>query len=235
ALVTTVSENDNSYLKRVIATQLVDGVILTRSMTNDETLLYLRNNQIPFVIIGSQEDKTIPQVDGNHIKASRELTKTLLDKSASVAILLGGTNYMVNENRYKGYAEAYKDKGITLDSNIVYTNLIAPEQIEKAIDNLYTYNVKTVICGDDNLCMQALNHLAKRGISIPWQIKVASLYDSPLLSNRTPPITAVEIDDRKLGALAAETLINLIEGNETSESNKTPDYQIHYRLSTELI
>lgn len=68
-VVTTVKEDDITFLKRLIHNQKVDGVILTRSLVNDAPANFLKECGIPFVVIGSCEDNEIIQIDNNHVEA----------------------------------------------------------------------------------------------------------------------------------------------------------------------
>jgi DNA-binding LacI/PurR family transcriptional regulator len=89
-VVTTVTEDDITLLKRLINNQKVDGVILTRSLVNDRPARYLKETGIPAVLIGSSEDDSIIQIDSNHIAGCSELTSILLKSGCEHMALLAG-------------------------------------------------------------------------------------------------------------------------------------------------
>src|SRR5574344_2408893 len=72
-IISMVKGDDVRQLARIIDNHKVDGVILTRTLVHDAPADYLKRQNIPFVAIGTSEDKSIVQVDNNHFEACREL------------------------------------------------------------------------------------------------------------------------------------------------------------------
>ena len=59
------SNTEYPQLRRQLANHKVDGVILTYAMADDPCIDLLRQYETPFVLIGRNEDKTIPQADND--------------------------------------------------------------------------------------------------------------------------------------------------------------------------
>ena len=77
-LVCYSSYTEYTQLQRQLASHKVDGVILTYAMADDPCVDLLRQYDVPFVLIGRSEDKTIPQVDNDQVAAACEMTRILL-------------------------------------------------------------------------------------------------------------------------------------------------------------
>lgn len=68
------SSTEYTQLQRQLASHKVDGVILTYAMADDPCVDLLRQYDVPFVLIGRSEDKTIPQADNDQVTAACEMT-----------------------------------------------------------------------------------------------------------------------------------------------------------------
>ena len=91
-LVCYSSYTEYTQLQRQLASHKVDGVILTYAMADDPCVDLLRQYDVPFVLIGRSEDKTIPQADNDQVAAACEMTRILLQMGAKrIALLVGST------------------------------------------------------------------------------------------------------------------------------------------------
>lgn len=225
-VVTTVDGNDISYLKRLVARRSVDGIILMRSVLDDPSMQYLLDAGIDFVIIGSAENENVKQVDICHAGACCELTLGLLSKTKqTVALILGDTSYIVNQNRLKGFKSA-----VTLVSDlsraIIYTEVVEQEKLRTVLEELLETDTDTLICGDDNLCLSALGIL--ENMNARDKIKsIASFYDNPILQSKN--ITAISVDDMELGAAAVKRLLQSIGQASDVTDILPPSYKVQFR------
>jgi len=227
-IVTSATEKDCSYLRRLISRRSVDGIILMRSVTEDICMNYLIKTGVPFVVIGSTSDPNVMQIDVAHAKACEELTARLLETTEKLTgFILGSTNHIVNLNRQKGFEQAVLKSDIRPTERVI-SDVFTNESIYEAVDRFTAKGVGTIVCGDDQICLTALARLDELRVSVGKDVRVAAFYDSPALKNRS--ITAIEVNDMALGALAVEKLVSRLDGKRISE--RTPGYFINYRAST---
>lgn len=227
-VVTSATEKDCSYLKRLISGRSVDGIILMRSLVRDVCMDYLGKAGIPFVVVGSAPNSEIMQVDVAHAKVCGELTEKLLKTTRKpIGLILGSTHYIVNLNRRKGFEEALSEAGVDLAAKVI-PDVFIKESVDDAVDRLITQGVGTIVCGDDQICLTALGRLNTREILVGKDIRLASFYDNPALKNRS--VTAIEVDDMALGAMAVAKLVGKLDGKRITE--RIPGYCINYRAST---
>ncbi|MHB8129876.1 MAG: LacI family DNA-binding transcriptional regulator [Mobilitalea sp.] len=231
-VVTTVTEDDITLLKRLINNQKVDGVILTRSLVNDMPAKYLKETGIPVVLIGSNEDESIIQIDSNHIAGCSELTSILLKSGCEhMALLAGNQNHIVNRNRYEGFMKAHRDLGKSVDDSMVFLDMNNKMLIERAVSQIMEHGVDCIVCSDDFICSRVLAKLEEDNCSIPEKVKVASFYNSTWLESHNPPITALSINVKELGITAGKHLIEMISG-ETVDHKSLVNYEIVLKRST---
>lgn len=231
-VVTTVKEDDITFLRKLIQNQKVDGLVLTRALVNDLPAGFLKETKMPFVVIGTTEDSDIMQVDSDHITACCELTSILLMTGChSLSFIAGNQNHIVNRSRYGGYLKAFRDMNVLLDESLIHLDMINNVLIDRAVKAVMERKTDCIVCSDDLICSRVLTRLEDAGYSIPGDIKVASFYNNMHLETHNPPITAININVDELGKTAANKLLRIISGED--ENNKTlVNYEILLRKST---
>ena len=85
-----------------------------------------------------------------------------------------------------------------------------------------------IFCNNDIMALGALQALKDSGISVPEKCKVVGFDDITLSEICDPPITTIQQDTDMFGKKSVETLLNLIENNETK--NKNDIYVIPVKL-----
>lgn len=216
-LLTMGRENENTQLMRMVENHKVDGIILMRTFTKDQSVEYLKKTGIPFVTIGSTNYPEVIQVDNDHKNACRELISILLMKKMQRIGIVGGIeSHVVTQSRLQGYIEAYENAGLTVDKSIIHVNADREAMIERAVEKLLGADVDCIVCLDDAVCMQVLNKLQKENIRVPEDMKVASFYDSSVLENHMPSITSLSFNVRELGMTACRTVLDMIEGKKVA-------------------
>ena len=86
-----VSETDTVQLERQLDRHKVDGVILSRTISNDPCVDLLKQYGVPFVAIGRIDDPDIPQADNDQTGAACEMTRLLLQLGTRRIAYLGGS------------------------------------------------------------------------------------------------------------------------------------------------
>lgn len=230
-LLSLVYKHSITNLERLVKGNKVDGIVLGRTLVDDENVSYLKASGIPFVAVGSTTQEDVIQVDNDHVNACKELTISLLNSGIRKFVLIGGKeNHVVNQSRKTGY-ELGLNSGVgdcEIDSKI-YMNSDSLEAVEKIVDSSIEDEVECIICMDDLICNFVLECLQNRDISIPDRMKIASFYNSEIISSSD--ITAVQFNPKALGAQACKILISYINGEKVPEKTHM-NYQLLIKGST---
>ncbi len=224
--------SDISQLQRMIANRKVDGMILSRTLTESATQKFLMEKEIPFVVIGPSVYPEVVNVDNDNEGASRELTGIMLMKGMRRLALIGGSRkHLVTESRRRGFMEAHRQQGIFTDEALTFMDVDNYLKAMHAVNRALELGADGLVCMDDFITGLALGCLREKGIRIPDDIRIASLYDSVQLEYNTPPVTSLHFDAKELGRRACRTLLEMmgepVEGEENSLS-----YQVILREST---
>lgn len=195
---------------------------------------YLQKEKVPFVVIGSYDDENVYQVDVEQKNACKELTSILIRMGMrKIALFCADMKHVVTQNRYHGFVKAFQENNLSVDTGLIFDEVGYQVVADKVIEDMLKEQVECIVCMDDNICLNVLNKLRRENVSIPEDMKVASFYNSRLLSNYYPPITCLDFDIKELGMTAAKMLLDLLDGKRTSKRIQL-GYQVMLKNSTKM-
>jgi len=231
-LICMIEGNHIGNLRRAVENHKVDGVILTRTLVDDKPAEYLKESGVPFVVIGSSPDKELVQIDNDHFSACCELTSILIGKGYKKLMLIGGEmTHIVSQTRLSGFQAAFEKAGLPVDEALLFLNTDGRQEISEAIAEGVSRGADGIICMDEKICREVLTECKAMGIDVPKDLKLASFYNTAALADSVPAVTALDVDDSILGATAANTLFDMLEGR-PAENKFLRSYQIILREST---
>lgn len=222
-LISMIYDDNMTGLERMINAHKVDGVILGRTLVDDKNVGYLKQSGMPFVVVGSTNEENVIQVDNDNVTACKDLTTSLLENNLTNLVLIGGSDkHVVNQSRREGLESAVseynKEKShAALASCKIYMNSDNDEDVWKIINESLDSEVDCIVCMDDKICNIVLREMRENNIDIPGKIKVASFYNSDLISNSNPKITALQYEPKELGMQACRILLSYIEGEQVPQ------------------
>lgn len=224
--------NDIDALKTIISKHKVDGVVLTRTITDALDIKFLKERGVPFVAIGSYDDKTVSQVDVDQMSGCRDLTSILLRMGIrKIALFCADRTHVVTKSRLKGFLQAYEDNDLDFDPQMIFDGAGEVFKAEQLTEEMLKKGVECILCMDDNICINVLNTLRKNGVRVPQDIRIASFYNSQVLNEYYPPISCVDFDIKELGTMAARVLLEVLDGEEKA-GKITMGYNVILKEST---
>jgi len=231
-VISDTGDHDITGLKRLIRNQKIDGAILTRLRTEDQSVDFLRESGVPFVVLGTKDDTSLVQVDSDHLNGCREVTSHVLGNGfRRLALLAGNPEHQVNKDRYAGFLAALGAAGISPGKFPVVWDSEAGVPIDRRMEIAMRGGPDCLVCMDDAICGRALSWLQRKGCRIPEDLRVASFHDSAFMEMHNPPITALHVDVPELGAAAGRILLDMIAGRPVSAKNRV-GYELAIRESS---
>lgn len=219
-------------LQRILDNGKADGVILSRTVSNDPLVTILKERGTPFVAMGRLEDESLMEVDNDQIGACHELTSMLLLKGYKNMALFGGMmSTIVNQSRLAGFTKACEEMGFALSASNTYLGLDSRYQTELAAESAIKKGITCFVCMDETICLEVLRKIKEFNLRIPEDVKVASFYDSQELAEYTPAISALQFDATELGRYACSQLLRYLAGQKI-EKKVQLGYQLVLREST---
>ena len=105
------------------------------------------------------------------------------------------------------------------------------QAVLKAVEELKNSGVECILCQDDYICDEVVRKLARMGVRIPDQMKVASCHYSRILENYPVTITSLKFNITELGRRSCQVLLDMIHGK-TVPDKTLLDYEIILKEST---
>lgn len=219
-------------IQRLISDRKVDGMIISRATAGSGVQKFLKEKKVPFVVVGPSDDPDVLWVDNHNQEASKELTELMLMKGIRKLALLGGdSSYLVTESRFRGFAQAHQEQGLEPDDSLIFMGIDNYLKAARAVEKTLAAGADGILCMDDFITDLVLGCLREKGVHVPADIKLASLYDSIQLEHNTPTVTSLRFDTRELGRRACVLLLQLL--GENIDAEQTPlTYQVILRDST---
>lgn len=225
-------ETTTHHIARLIDNRKIDGIIAMRSLVHSPVVGFLKEKQVPFVLIGPTSDPEALHIDNDNRNACRELTALLISQGVTKMALIGGDeNNCVTRSRLLGFGDACSQAGLPEEAQGIFLNVAEEGRLAQAVQEAISQGADCIVCMDDYLCSLTMAHLRSLGVPVPQKVKVASFYDSVLLKNNIPPVTSLHFDAVELGRRACRMLIDRLE-QQPEQDYAPPAYEILQRDST---
>lgn len=215
-------------LVNVFINRQVDGLILVPVENGESEIRYLKEQNIPFVLI----DRYFPDTPTNYIAVDNYKT---VANGVSYLVENGNKNIaFVNykskqfhlKERTRGYLDALKKHNIS--SRKTLYREIRQEQMDteigKAIDSLLqTAKGKlTIFFATDTLTINALKYLTRKKLKVPDDVHVLSFDEAEAFELYPCPITHCRQPLEDMGKMAVETLLSVIENKKVTTQMLLP-------------
>ena len=227
-----VAEEGNT-IKSLIQERKVDGIILPVQCMKDELVAILRENQMPFVVMGEtvEENKEISWVDvDNRQGAELALEHLFAEGYQHPMLLVENRKTVFEQKRMKGFTEGCGRHGIK-DAKIHTFQEAKLQEIIKEIKS-GERNTDSFICTNNVVAFRTLRELQLHGIDVPGQVGVITFDNYPLAEYMTPALSAIDIDTYQLGEMAANMLFQMIKTKEGKVESQRIETRIIEREST---
>ena len=224
----------------------VDGLLVATLSTEsgDEALREFSGQGIPLVTVGRPlEGVSVDCVTANHYQGAFDVVTHLIKMGHQKIGFIGiSPEDGPRLQRWVGYSAAMKIGGLEVPKE--YT--VGPESApsfgtqEDGFEGMMRLGKlrnrpTAVFARNDFAAMGALRAAHMLGLAIPQDIAIAGFDNIPLAAYSTPPLTTVEQPIREQGRMAAEILLERIEGTLTSPAKvHRLDCRVVVRESTDL-
>lgn len=228
--------SDESFDKEVINMEMlangsVDGFILSLSAGTQQKkdfnhLKEVAEQGIPLVLFDRVTDEVqCDKVILNDMEiAYQAVTKFLDNGRKHIALVTTEDYFNVSAKRAEGYKKALEDRAVPFDKDRIlvlsYTN-IDTRQIDAFFDR---QSIDAVLCVNEIFAIHCMGVVQERGLKIPEDIAFIGFTDGLLSRYAKPTLTIVAQHGERMGAIAAQMLIDRVEseiGEDEEETYRT--------------
>jgi DNA-binding LacI/PurR family transcriptional regulator len=202
----------------------VDGVIMLNPRKHDPRIARYNQMGTPLVLIGRPDphDVNVCYVDNDNTELGMQVGNYLLANGhTSILFLNAASDMTVSADRQNGLEEAFNKHGKPFGSVQVmnYSRKIFSNATDYGYNSLINSYGKmkytAVITDTDRVALGVLRAARELGIDVPRELSVIALSnDATLAQEMTPKLTSVELSAERLGAEAAQILIQKMSDNE---------------------
>lgn len=206
----------------------IDGLIIEPSKSQLSCRhpgLYenLEKYQIPYIFIQGiyTEMKDKPHILMDDARGGYLVTKYLLEQGHRRITGFFKADDIQGIQRHKGYVRALQEAGIPYDPDLVVW--FHTEDRRSKPSMMVKEMVKTgslphgIVCYNDQIAVQVIESLEDCGLQVPKDISVTG-YDNSLYAQRGTGITTIAHPQERLGEMAAELILEKINGVSEADS-----------------
>jgi LacI family transcriptional regulator len=205
-------EYERRTIRQALQGGMIDGVILASALMDDPMLEALRKRGLPFMLVGRHPtDNHVSYVDVDNRSAARDMVSYLIRLGYErIATITGPKNMIAGADRLQGYLTALQERRIERDADLIVEADFTEEGGYVAMQRLLPFAPDAVFAASDAMAVGAFRALRDAGKRVPDDIAVTGFDDVPFAARMDPPLTTVRQPIQHMGAVAAETLINMI-------------------------
>lgn len=204
-----------AYIKEMIDTRMVDGVVIHASIISKELDELIYNENIPHLVIGTPDfSNHFCWIDVDNKLAGEIAAKYLLEKGyQSIAFIGGKDEDKISMHRLEGVLNVLKEHDVIIPNNYIQHG----ESIQTS-GYLMTKNViqtknrlDAIICANNYIAYGCMNALHDYKITIPKEVAVLTFDDYPFSRLLKPNLTVVDIDVFDVGVQAGRYMLQKIK------------------------
>lgn len=194
----------------------VDGIIVLTGRLSDELLLQM-SRQVPIVVTGRkmQSSAQIFSIDFDNHEGSRIATRHLINLGhRQIAYIAGPLDHTDAVERLEGFKQELEEKQLAWDPELLCVGNFQESGGFKAMNQLLQSGkiFSAVIAANDQMAYGARLALSRAGFRVPEDVSLVGFDDLPHSAFTLPPLTTVRQSIYEVGALAADAMVRLLQG-----------------------
>ena len=237
-VISTISNGEFPSALKSATSRSIDGLLLIPlvPIIEDYEQLIQLTGGIPFVQIGARLGANIPSVIYDQAHGARLATQHLIDLGhQSIAEISGPRLNYDGHDRHEGWVKTLEDNQLSPDISIEGDFNI--EGGYRAMNTLLDRGAKftAVFAGNDSMALGAHTALREHGLRVPDDISLVGFDDVPESAHFVPGLTTVQQDFDRMGRLATEFIVSLVESPDTPIYQRVLQPKLIVRESTRSI
>jgi LacI family transcriptional regulator len=195
----------------------VDGLIIALPAFADHQVLYLQQQQIPFVLV----DRYFPEIKTNHVAldnygaAFKGVEYLVKAGRKRIGMITYDTEVFTLQERKRGYTAALKQHKLPAPKSLVKEVNIKVEKaaVEKAIHALLAGPdpVDALLFGANNVAVAGLKCISAMPVKIPDDLMIVNFDETEALEFFYAPFAYIKQPLHEIGRLATHLLLEAIE------------------------
>lgn len=219
-----------------LAAQPVDGILLFGSRISDAELADFATTYRPLIVLNrwlAQPGVGMVLVD-NHGGAAMAVHHLAERGHRTIGLLAGPPSSPSSLERVAGYRDSLVAQGLRVDESLIVPGAPTLEGGIAAATELLTHRpeVTALLAYNDLVALGAVQACSSLGRRVPADCAVIGFDDVRLASLVSPALTTIRVDKYRLGTLAAQCLLTLLDDPSASPPPIHVPVELVVRAST---
>jgi len=198
--------------RRVVRSGHLDGVVVASTQMDDPLIMRLLDDGVPFVMVGRHPDERISYVDIDNVAGARTAVEYLIGLGHKhIATITGPLSMISGQDRLAGYRQALAAHQLAVDETLIVEGHFTEEGGMAAARDLLAHSVTAIFAASDIMAVGALKAIREADLRVPEDVALIGFDDIPIAAALEPALTTVRQPVERLGSLAADLLLNLLE------------------------
>jgi len=210
-----------------LLTRRVDGVLIVGRTTNPRPPLQSKPDvPVVYVYAPSTDEQDLSFEPDNELAGRMAVDHLVSQGRRRIAIVNGEDSYAAARDRLRGVVAALEAHGLELVGNAglvfgMWNELWGRQATVRLLDR--HPEVDAVIAGSDHIARGVMDAVRESGRRIPDDVAVVGFDNwDVLVEGARPQLTSVDMNLQELGRLAAQSLVEMIDGNEQRGRKRNP-------------
>jgi LacI family transcriptional regulator len=216
-------------IRQFLHNHIIDGAIIASNLIDDPLLKALTESDLPFILVGRHPASAeVSYVDVDNLNAAFEMVSYLARNGFTrIATITGPLNMIAGFDRLAGYKKAMRHYGLPVQQELIFEGDFTEQGGYNAMMRLLPSQPEAVFVASDTMSLGALRAIKESGLRVPEDLSIAGYDDMPFAATSSPPLTTIRQPIQQCGAVAAQTLVDMIE--------RPAQTHHHIILPTELV
>jgi LacI family transcriptional regulator len=227
-------DREDQFIEMLLR-QRVDGIIDAAATQKWDILKRTEIEHTPLVFADrAYEGLTGPYVGVKNFEGAAMGVQHLIKGGhQKIGILAGFQRLSTMRDRLAGFRQAMVENGKLLPEEWIVTSPLSIEAGREAALKLLTLpdHPSAILIANNFLSLGALLAIRELGLRCPEDIALIGFDDHPWAAVSNPPLTVIRQPSRCVGQAAAKMLIDIINGQELSETSIVLDCELILRQS----
>lgn len=216
AILLNTNENSEDELKAIktAINKSVDGIIICPCQERPDNIKFLMASGVPFIQIGRRSEGldasyvVCDDVYGGYLAASY-----LLDRGHERILFLKGPSYISSSReRYEGYVQAHRERGIPVDEKLVREISVSSSNVFQVMEQVMEEKTEftAIFAFSDSVAWEAWTWLERHGYKVPGDYSLIG-FDHIQSRMAIPfPLTTISSYKAQMSITALDCLMNKI-------------------------
>jgi len=208
-------------LKKPIDGFLIEGTKTAMPNPNFDLYDQIFRRNLPVVFFNGYYpdlEGTI-SVSADNYSGGYELVKFLINKGHTKIAGFFKSDDIQGHQRYSGYISALRDTGnLVSDEKVIWYTTETREELFRDGEGIMSRlgDSTAVVCYNDQVALGLIKFLNASGKKVPEDVAVVSFDNSSISEIAPVRITSLSYEDRNIGSIAAQKLIDILNGKRVS-------------------